>query len=167
MTDLLTVEDYDSAAFFSRLNGCFAHCSSLYAKVEDLNTKLGKRVLGIKQNIFLGLAEIGEALLRVQESKPREFELWFEMHETQIGFSLRHAESCKGYARLVRDHGETAFEISQTKSNARPLPMFALHVSLSRPLEELTRDERLGLLKKLEPAVEMHSRISALDFVNT
>jgi hypothetical protein len=169
MSDLLAIKDYDSEEFIDRLAGLFTHCGKLATRAETLHEQTQARIAGMKRHTFEGLAEIGEALLLVQEARPGEFAAWFEAHEERLGFSLSHANQCKAAAKLVREHGsDQAYELSTAKAQSSSTPpTLSLTVRLTKPLEQLDAGERAQLRKRLEPAVEIHHRLEAIEQAQT
>lgn len=163
MSDLLALRDFDSAEFIDRIAGLFAHCAQLADRAATLREQTAARIYGMSRHTFDGLSEIGEALLRVQEKRPGEFETWFQAHHARLGFSLTHAERCKAAARLVREHGpERAYDLSLARAADRPEPLLAFSMRLTRPLEDLNPDELAALHKRLEPAVNISHQIERL-----
>lgn len=163
-TDLLALTDYGSAEFVDRLAGLFRHCQKRADRAVELIEQTDARVTGMKRHTFADLAVIGEALLRVQEAHPGEFDAWFAAHEERLGFSLSHAARCKATARLVREHGlERAYQRSIEKATARPPAILELSVRLTRRLEDLTVAERLDLKHRLLPVVETYRELEQLE----
>lgn len=164
MSDLLAIRDFDSVEFIDRLAGLYRHCQDIAARAATLQVETERRVAGIRLNTFKGLAEIGEALLRVQERHPGEFDAWFVLHEKQLGFSTRTADRCKAAAKLVREHGlDRAYELSIEKANERPPPFLALSLRLTRPLAELDDEERRELKERLQPVVDTYHALEELE----
>jgi len=165
MSDVLSIRDFDSLEFVDRLAGIWLHCQSLFRRASNLAEQTEQRVQGMRRHTFNGLAEIGEALLRVQESRPGEFADWFAAHQTRLGFSLSHADRCKAAARLVREHGpEQAFALSLARQTAQANPpLLSDTLRLTRPVAELTREERDRWRQRLKPWVDTYREIEQLD----
>lgn len=148
MSDLLAIRDFDSAEFIERLAGLYRHCQDIAVRAATLQVETERRVAGIRLNTFKGLAEIGEALLRVQEQRPGGFGEWFEQHRDRLGFSSRHAESCKAAARKVREKGlEAAYQDALNKAARETRPM--LHIPTS--IDSLPEDRVRELYEKIAP----------------
>jgi hypothetical protein len=109
-----------------------------------------QRVESIRWHTFVGLAEIGEALLRVQEQRPQGFTEWFEAHQVRLGFKMRHADRCKKAAKAVRDLGlEAAYTAALQEAERQRETLPTMRVPLV--VEGLTPDRARELLDKLKP----------------
>jgi len=163
MSDLLALTDYDSAEFIGRIRGIFAHSMLLAMRAQNLNSQVEKRVGGMKRHMFDGLAEIGEALLRVQEARPGEFEDWFSIHEEQLGFSLRSAERCKSAGKMVREFGaDKAYERSLERPKSTTQPLLCLTFRLTKPPEQMDAAEREHAIRRLEPMAALLQQLQAM-----
>jgi len=57
-----------------------------------------------------------------------------------------------------------AYELSTAaKPASGPPPVLSVSFRLTRPLEELSGEERVALMKRLEPVVEIHHRLELLE----
>lgn len=160
MSDLLSIQDFDSEEFIARLAGLYQHCRHLSDRALALEGVTAKRVAGMRLHTFKGLAEIGEALLHVQSQRPGEFGLWFATHQDRLGFSERHAESCKAAARDVQQHGlEAAFALARVKSARQAAPALRIPLLVDSISEEKARE----LFAQLQPIfVALAERVGAI-----
>ena len=165
MSELLTLLDYHGDEFTSRLAGLFAECQHRSTRAADLARETEQRIEGMRRHTFDGLAEIGEALLRVMASLPSgEFEDWFAARTARLGFCLRTAHRCKSVARLVREHeSDQAFAIASNKAAQRPEPILAATFRLTKPIADLTPGERHQWRERLAPIVALDHQLAALE----
>jgi hypothetical protein len=166
MSELLIL-DYHGDEFTARLAGLFAECQHRSTRAADLARETEQRIDGMRRHTFDGLAEIGEALLRVMESlPPGEFEDWFAARTARLGFSLSTANRCKSAARLVREHGpDQAFVIASNKAAQRPEPILADTLRLTKPIDQLTAEERHKWRERIRPWVELDHQLQQLETV--
>lgn len=147
LLDLAQRGEFDTREFIDRLAGLYRQCQHISTKAAQLERQTAQRVAGIRLNTFKGLAEIGECLLLVQERREGEFQDWFETHQERLGFSLRHAVSCKSAARAVREVGlEAAFAQALEKAHRQaPPPSIRVPVAVDGMPEDKAREifERL------------------------
>jgi hypothetical protein len=146
--------DIDSAEFIDRLAGAFKHCQTIDRRANNLVRTMEQRVAGIRWNTFVGLAEIGEALLRVQEQRPQGFTEWFQAHQARLGFKERHADHCKSAARAVREHGLSAAYAAALKKAAGQQRETLPTMRVPLVVEGLTAERARELLGKLKPICE-------------
>lgn len=147
-SDLLALRDFDGDEFIDRIAGLFRHCQSLSDRAAEIATQAQKRVGGINLNVFTGIAEIGEAFLRVQEARPGDFGDWFEAHQPRFGFGLRHAEKCKTAAAAVRQLGlEAAYAKALEHQHAAQVPQ----LRVPRSIENLPEARARELFDQLTP----------------
>lgn len=164
MSDLLKLTDYHGEEFLDRLAGLYRHCQLLAQRAAELTDATSRRIDGMRRHTFDGLSEIGEALLRVQESAPREFGDWFLLNEKRLGFSLAHANRCKAAAKMVREHNpDRAFAISLEKQHERPEAILSDTLRLTKPIELLTHVEREKWRERLRPWAETYHALEKLD----
>jgi hypothetical protein len=162
MSDLLNLRDYHGDEFADRLAGLFRECQHRSTRAADLARQTEQRIEGMRRHTFDGLAEIGEALLRVIESlAPGEFEDWFSTRASRLGFCLRTAHRCKSVARLVREHGpDQAFVIASNKASDKAEPILALSFRLTKPVADLTPEECHQWRERLRPVVELDQQLA-------
>jgi hypothetical protein len=167
MSDLLAIVDFDSPEFIDRCSGLYLTCLTRSKRAGDLEEQTQKRVDGMRRHSFADLAELGEAMLRVDEARPGEFGAWFESHEARLGFSARTAARSRAAASLVRAHGaDDAFLLAQLKATApRPEAIMADTLRLTKTVDELTHEERGQWMARLLPWVETYQRLVALEAV--
>lgn len=144
------VGDIDSAEFIDRIAGAFRHCQTIDRRANNLLRSTEQRVAGIRWNTFKGLAEIGEALLRVSERRPQGFGEWFEVHQEKLGFKLRHADHCKAAAKAVRMIGLPAAYAAALRKSVERAPSMRIPLEIERLTSERARE----LLEKLQPICE-------------
>lgn len=145
--------DIDSEEFIARLAGLFRHCQNIDRKAANLLRTMSQRVESIRWHTFVGLAEIGEALLRVQEQRPQGFAEWFAAHQDALGFKMRHADRCKRAAKAVRDLGlEAAYTaaLQEAERQRETLPTIRVPSDPSA-VDGMSLDRALELHEKLDP----------------
>lgn len=148
MSDLLAIRDFDGDEFIDRIAGAYRHCQELAERVAQITAEAQKRVGGINRNVFAGIAEIGEAFLRVQEARPGGFGEWFEAHQSRFGFGLRHAEKCKTAAKDVRQLGlDGAFAKALEHQQTAHTPQLRIPLAI----DTLPEDRARELFTKIAP----------------
>jgi hypothetical protein len=148
--------EVDSPEFVAHLAGLYRDAARLARSAQTISRSTEQRLEAIRRNGFLRLAEIGEGLLAVQQQRPDEFEEWFAMHKSYLGFSLSTGRRCKAAARLVLEHGlEEAITLTLTAADrGRPEPFFSLRLSMGPG--EVPPDQIAGWLDRIRPAVEFY-----------
>lgn len=156
-------ETFDSEDFITRLAGLYRDCERLAVSAQNLVTSTARRLDALRRNGYLRLAELGEALLAVQEARPAEFEQWFAAHRMRLGFSLRTAYRCKAAARLVREHGlDAALGLALGGSDRhRPEPFLCLSIRVPVAPGEIPAEEIPAMMERLRPAVEVYELLEA------
>lgn len=163
MRALATCGEFDSPEFIARLGGLYRHCETLAHSVQTLCENTASRVRAMRRNAYMGLAELGEELFRVQEARPGEFKDWFAAHKSRLGFSLRTAERCKTAAKLIRDHGpEQALAIALGETSLqRPEPFIALSLRLPVAPAQIPDEDLAKWLERFRPAAEVYRELEA------
>jgi len=155
MSDLLALRDYDSQEFVDRIGGLYRHFNHLGRRIAEIAEQTDRRIAGIKWHLFKCCAEMGEALLRVQEAKPGEFGDWFQAHREALGFSPSTADRAKAYAAAVREHGlERAYVLACNKVTERPAAYLSQRLQMRKPPEDYTPDEARALVARMQPLIE-------------
>lgn len=151
-------DSIDNPDYIARLAGLYRDCELLAQSAQTIVANLSRRLEAIRRNGFIRLAELGEELLRVQEQRPGEFDAWFALHRSRLGFSRRTAYRCKAAAQQVRDLGiEQAIMAALGESSRdRPEPFLLLRLSLPVSPEHVPADEIPALLERIRPAVEVY-----------